>query len=279
MQTIPTPRQKSSYGFRSLFNQGLLVTVILILVSCSGKQKDSVDQNWIPLFNGKNLNGWQIKFSGHELGENYLNTFRVQDGKLVVSYDNYEQFDDVFGHIYYQHPYSRYILRLEYRFTGEQVAGGAGWAWRNNGVMLHCQSPETLEKDQNFPVSVEVQLLGGDGQAERTTANVCTPGTHVVMEGELVTRHCNNSASKTFHGDQWVSLELGVYGNDSIVHRVNGEKVMSYTKPQLDPDNGNAQKLMEQGQSLMLHAGYIALQAESHPTEFRNIELLELKAE
>jgi hypothetical protein len=166
-------------------------------------------------------------------------------------------------------------LRVEYRFTGEQVPGGPGWAFRNSGVMLHGQSPESIRKDQDFPVSIEVQLLGGSATGERATANVCTPGTHIVMDGKLITRHCNDSKSKTFRGDQWVTLEIEVHGNRVIRHRINGELVMEYSQPQLDESDADAKKLIKDGDK-MLSGGTISLQSESHPVEFRKVEIKEL---
>jgi hypothetical protein len=230
---------------------------------------------FISLFNGRDLQGWKVKITGHELNDNYGNTFRVEDGILKVCYDQYDKFEGKFGHIFYKDKFSHYILRLEYRFTGEQTPGGPGWAFRNSGVMLHCQSPASMTQDQSFPVSIEVQLLGGNGRDERSTGNLCTPGTHVVMDGKLVTTHCISSSSKTYHGDQWVTMEVEVHGNSVIRHIIDGQTVLEYEKPQLDENDGDALKLINNGDK-MLHEGYISLQAESHPVEFRKVEILRL---
>ena len=230
---------------------------------------------WIQLFNGKDLSGWKVKIRGYELGENFGNTFRVEDGVMKVAYDQYEEFENRFGHIFYEQPFSNYVLRVEYRFTGEQCPGGPAWALRNSGIMFHGQAPESMGKDQSFPVSIEVQLLGGGGSGTRPTANVCTPGTHYVQDGRLVTRHCNSSTSKTFHGDQWVTVEVHVQGN-SIKHVIDGQTVMKYTDPQLDPNDADARKLIKHDDK-MLRRGTISLQSESHPVEFRKVELRELK--
>lgn len=264
-----------SYPFKYLLLSHLCFSVTFIYCT---KSKDKAEHNrWISLFNGKDLTGWKIKISGHDLNDNYKNTFRVTDGILKVSYDNYDNFDGKFGHIFYDKKFSHYIIRVEYRFIGEQVPGGPGWAFRNNGIMLHCQSPESMTKDQNFPVSIEAQLLGGNGVDERSTGNVCTPGTHIVMDGNLITDHCINSNSRTYHGNQWVTMEVEVHGNSKIRHFVNGEIVLEYEKPQLDVNDSDAQRLIEQGKDIMLDEGYISLQAESHPTEFRKVEILLLE--
>ena len=260
--------------------QGILWVLCLALVStlcgCAVGQDGSSKSRWISLFNGKDLEGWKVKIAGHELNDNYGNTFRVENGVLKVSYDQYDKFDGKFGHLFYGDKFSHYILRVEYRFVGEQTPGGPGWAFRNSGIMMHSQSPESMTKEQSFPVSVEVQLLGGNGRDERSTGNVCTPGTHIVMNGRLVTRHCIPSRSKTYHGDQWVTMEVEVHGNSIIKHIVNGEIVLEYEKPQLDENDRDARKLIN-NEDKMLHEGYISLQAESHPLEFRKVEILLLE--
>ena len=226
---------------------------------------------WIPLFNGKDLGGWTAKVVGHPLDRDPYQTVRVEDGMIRIDYDNYEgDFDGRFLHLFHVQPFSRYRLRFEYRFQGEQVQGGPGWAWRNSGAMLHCQHPGTMGLHQEFPVSIEGQLLGGDGTGERPTGNLCTPGTHVVMNGALDTRHCINSTSKTMHGDQWVTAEFEVDGNGTIRHFINGEQVMEYEQPQLDPSDPDAQAIMS---DQPLDRGWIALQGEGHPIDFRKVEI------
>jgi hypothetical protein len=231
---------------------------------------------WISLFNGKDLDGWTPKIKGYSAGENYADTFRVEDGVLKVSYDKYPKFDAKFGHLFTKHKYSRYRLRIEYRFVGDQCPGGPSWALRNSGVMIHSQSAESMGKDQDFPVSIEVQFLGGGPRGERPTGNVCTPGTNIVMGGKLVTTHCINAKSPTFRGDQWVTVEAEVHGNGKIKHLVNGQPVIEYEQPQLDPDAPEARAMIQAGQDKMLSEGYLALQAESHPIEFRKVEILPL---
>jgi Domain of Unknown Function (DUF1080) len=237
----------------------------------------AADGQWIELFNGHDLTGWTPKIKGFDLGDNFADTFRVEDGLLKVRYDKYTgPFRGRFGHLFYEKPFSNYILRIEYRFVGEQAERGPGWAIRNSGVMLHGQTPNTMRKDQDFPASIEVQFLGGNGQDPRPTANLCTPGTNVVMNGQLHTQHCTNSTSDTFHGDQWATVEIEVHGNKLIRHKVNGKRVLEYTEPQLDPADKDAQALLDAGAEKLLSGGTISLQSESHPIDFRKVELMEL---
>lgn len=259
--------------------QRKLFLLLLILIgpiplpnAASGQEKEA----WIPLFNGKNLEGWTPKIRYHELGVNHANTFRVENGILKVGYEGYPEFKETFGHLFYKDSFSHYRLRIEYRFVGDQVKGGPGWALRNSGVMLHGEDPKTMSKDQDFPASIEVQFLGGNGTSPRTTANLCTPGTNVVMDDKLILAHCTNSKSKTYHLDQWVTVEIEVLGNETIRHKIDGETVLEYHKPQLDERDAHAKELSAKAGTLMLSSGSISLQSESHPIEFRKVELLDL---
>jgi len=234
-------------------------------------------EKWVSLFNGKDLTGWTPKIRGHKAGENWNDTFRVNDGLLQVRYDKYDKYNERFGHLYHNDQFSHYRIRLEYRFVGDQCPEGPGWAIRNSGIMVHGQTPESMELEQDFPASIEVQLLGGDGKNNRTTGNLCTPGTNVVYNGKLHLPHCTNSKSKTFHGDQWVTAEVEVHGNKLIKHIINGETVIEYSEPQLDERDASAQKLLKAGAEKQLSKGTISLQSESHPCDFRKIEILALK--
>lgn len=237
----------------------------------------SQEPKWMDLFDGKSLNGWSAKIKGHELGDNFANTFRVRDGAIVVDYDGYDgKFDSRFGHLFYKTEFSNYIFRCEYRFVGKQLPDGPGWAYKNSGVMIHGQPASSMGKDQDFPVSSEVQLLGGDAEGERHTGNLCTPGTNVVFNGKLHTQHCTDSTSDTFRGDVWVQLEIEAHGNGKVIHRINGKEVIVYEQVQYDDRDPDAKRLIKDGK-LPISGGSISLQSESHPVEFRKIQIRELR--
>lgn len=274
------------------------ITTIILSVSCNSKKEpdaqnissESNEEEWISLFNGKDLTGWDIKFADQDLNVNYKNTIRVEDSTIRVVYDEYEEFNNAFGHIYYKKPFSYYKISFDYRFTGEQTKGGAEWNVRNSGIMLHSQSAESNSHGQDFPVSIEIQLLGGlSNGEERATANLCTPGTAVEINGKINYEHCINSTSKTYDGDQWVHVEAIVLGDESITHIVEGDTVLVYQKPQIgggfiskdyegdwDDFGIENKKQWIDKEGTTLKEGYIALQAESHPVDFKNIKLLNL---
>jgi hypothetical protein len=271
----------------------LYAIVVLLLFSCASSkavfENRSEIEEWKQLYNGKNLYGWDIKFAGEIMNANYKNTFLAMDSFIRIQYNEYTSFDNKYAHMYYFEPFSHYKLKFDYRFYGEQTPGGASWNVRNSGVMFHSQSANTNEFDQHFPVSIELQLLGGlSNGKERHTGNMCSPGTNIVMNGELNEIHCIPSSSKTYDGDDWVSAELIVLGSEQIFHIIEGDTVLSYSDPQLDDNFVNQNKddwsdfgvytnSWKNQKGMLLESGYIALQAESHPIDFRGLQLLNLK--
>jgi hypothetical protein len=254
-----------------------LFTGALLLIALSGMAQKKPAKGWISLFNGKDLTGWDVKIKGHELNDNYGNTFRVEEGLLKVRYDQYTNFDERYGHLFFKQPFSAYLIMLEYRFSGDQVNGGPGWALRNSGIMLHGQTAASMGKDQDFPISLEEQLLGGNGTDPRSTGNLCTPGTNVVMNGKLIKDHCITSTSKTYHGEQWVRAGALVLGDSVIKHIIFSDTVIVYNKPQ-----AGGGSVIHADSTLLVAGtpkkeGTISLQSESHPVDFRRVELFNLE--
>jgi len=256
----------------------LTLVACLFAISSVSRAEEPAEGKWVSLFNGKDLDGWTPKIKGYDYGDNFANTFRVEDGMIKVRYDGYDKFEKKYGHLFYKQPFSHYRLKVEYRFVGEQANGGEGWALRNSGAMLHGEDPKGMAKDQDFPASIEAQFLGGDGKKPRTTCNLCTPGTNVVLNGKLFLPHCTNSSSDTFHGEQWVTAEFEVRGNKSIKHFVNGKEVLSYEQPQYDERDKHGKELAAKN-GLMIEGGTISLQSESHPIDFRKVEIMLLPKE
>jgi hypothetical protein len=195
-------------------------------------QKNTNKEEWIQLFNGKDMEDWDIKIGGYNVNENFGNTFDVEDGILKIA-QNKKLGNKIIGHLYYKQPFSYYKIRFEYRFTGNQLEGESQWDVQYGGVMIHSQSAKSMGKKQDYPVSLEVQLLGGLGTGERSTGNLCTIGTIVEMDGKINPAHCINSNSKTYDGDQWVTGEAIVMGDSLITHIIEGDPVLSYQNPQI----------------------------------------------
>ncbi|GAB3218548.1 DUF1080 domain-containing protein [Algoriphagus aestuariicola] len=234
-------------------------------------------EEWQTLFNGKDLSGWIPKIHHHDAGENFANTFRVEDGAILVSYQDYGPFEERYGHLFYEKPFASFHLKWEYRFTDEWLKDAASYTYRNSGIMYHSQSPNSILKEQDWPISVEYQMLAEEkvGVA-RPTGNMCSPGTDVVYEGKIDPRHCINSSSPTFQWDEWVKAELIVYQDSIVHHLVNGDTVLTYSKPQIGGGVANRFDPEIKVDGTALKSGYIGLQSEGQGVIFKNLEIREL---
>ena len=251
---------------------------VLFLGSGSCGLKGSADPGWTSLLNGRDLNDWIVKIHHHEAGENAGNTFRVEDGMIKVRYDQYGDFNDQFGHLYYKKPFSHFHLVVEYRFHGKLHPGAPEYTLLNSGVMFHSQDPRSMPKEQNWPISVEMQFLAGLGDGKpRPTGNMCSPGTDIEYRGVKYDGHCLSSSSKTYHAGEWVRAELIVWGDSLITHMINGDTVLQYSHPTMGGGvvSGYDSVVWQEGKPLK--SGYIALQSEGQPIDFRRVELRELR--
>ena len=249
---------------------------LFFLNGCSN-QKAQQKAEWVSLFNGNDINDWWVKIHRHGFNVNFGNTFRVEDSVIKIRYDQYGDFNDQFGHLYYKTPFSWYHLKLEYRFVGELQRGAPSYTLRNSGVMFHSQDPHTMPVEQDWPISVEMQFLGGLGDGKpRPTGNMCSPGTEVVYNGAIAKDHCISSTSKTYDGDQWVRAELIVLGDSLVTHIINGDTVLRYSKPQIGGGVANRYdpKIKQDGK--LLSSGFVALQSEGQPVDFRAIAIRDL---
>lgn len=254
----------------------ILTAIAVVVFACSSQK--AAESEWVKLFNGKDVNDWIVKIHHHEAGVNAQNTFRVEDGIIKVRYDQYGDFNDQFGHLYYKTPFSHFHLIVEYRFFGQLQKGAPEYTLLNSGVMFHSQDPRSMPKEQNWPISVEMQFLAGLGDGEpRPTGNMCSPGTDIEYQGKKHDEHCLNSSSKTYAADEWIKAELIVLGDSLITHIINGDTVLQYSKPTMGGGvvNGYDSTLWQPGKPLT--AGYIALQSEGQPIDFRRVELRNLE--
>lgn len=255
-----------------------LIIAFFLLSAISACSQQNEEKGWVQLFNGKDLKNWDVKIAGYPLNDNFANTFRVEDGLLKVSYDGYDSLlKNRYGHIFYKKKFSAYLVAVEYRFYGSQVKDGPQWAYLNNGIMLACQSPQSMMLNQDYPISIECQLLGSDDKVTRTDGNVCTPGTNIMMNNKLITQHCTNSSSKPSHAHEWTRVEALVLGDSIIKHIVGTDTVLVYEKPTIGGGNVNNYDPTVKKDGQPLKDGYIALQSESMPTEFRKVELFDLE--
>ncbi|SFF68010.1 protein of unknown function [Salegentibacter agarivorans] len=254
-----------------------VLVIFLFCVSC-GSKTNSGNKDWQPIFNGTNLNDWIVKIHHHEVGDNYANTFRVKNGAIQVNYDGYTDFNERYGHLFYKEPFSSYHLKFKYRFTDQWLSDAPEYTYRNSGVMFHSQAPETILKEQDWPISIEYQMLSeAEEGIPRPTGNMCSPGTEVLYNGKMDPRHCIQSSSKTYKWNEWVDAELIVYKDSLIVHKINGQEVLNYTKPQIGGGVANGFDSAYKTDGKTLKKGYIGLQAEGQGVEFKDIRIKKLE--
>jgi len=254
----------------------ILILLAILFWTCNGPKKATTG-DWIQLFNGKDLSGWIVKAHHHEVGVNFGNTFRAEEGMIKVRYDQYGDYNNQFAHLFYKEPLSNYHLKLDYRFTGNLQKGAPSYTILNSGVMFHSQDPRTILKEQDWPISIEMQFLAGLGDGKpRPTGNMCSPGTEIFYKGKQFDDHCLNSTSKTYGKDEWVHAELIVLHDSLITHIINGDTVLQYSKPTMGGGvaNGYDKTIFKPG--MPLTSGYIALQSEGQPIDFKNIQLKKL---
>ena len=80
----------------------LIPLLLALLIACNPgteKKQTAETEEWIQLFNGKDLEGWTIKLNKHPLNENFNNTFRVENGFMITRYDQYVHTPHQTGHI------------------------------------------------------------------------------------------------------------------------------------------------------------------------------------
>lgn len=266
------------FFFISLIVRPVIVLCLLCLFLGSTMIKSSSGPKWEQLFNGKDLKDWNVKINHHEVGDNYANTFRAEDGMIKVRYDQYGAYNNQFGHLYFKQPFSYYFLSVEYRITGEWKTDAPSYTISNSGIMFHSQDPKTMLKDQDWPISIEFQLLAGlDDGKPRPTGNMCSPGTDVIYEGKIDSRHCINSKSKTYKKDEWVRAGLVVLGDSLITHLINGDTVLQYSKPQIGGGVVNNFDPAIKLNGKLLKEGFIALQSEGQPVDFKKVEIVNLE--
>ncbi len=274
------------------------------------------DSNWIQMLRkgDTKLSDWTPKIQGHAAGENPYNSFsygETSDGqpRLIVTDTVSNTSSYGYGHLFYKTAYSDYIVRAKYHFpTKESFAGGAGsWTIQNNGLMLHCQSAASMDKGQDYPKSIENQLIGywsyGDGSPPNTTtSNLCLVNTSVNYHGQWYSdgtgHHCTQSKFHSLAYDSsttpakganstnatWPGKDIWEYAMDRVIDSTSmtfymrsrpdtaWDSVLGVTQIRLGLTNTSSGP----GSTTALGSGYISIQMEGTSTEFASIEVLNL---
>lgn len=247
----------------------LLILPFLVLLISAKKDVNKSAPHWLNLFNGKNLNGWTPKIAGYKSGENFGNTFRVEQGILSTRYNAYDTFNNRFGALFYNKPFKDFRLKVEYRFTGDTVRGAPSWGYKDGGIQYFCEPPQSMKIDQSFPICLEYNLLG-----TRPSGEICANGMYVQINGKRNPDYCNvPTVKKQVPADDWVTAEIEVH-NGTIKHFINGEEVLSFEDPHYDSTNAIAKNFIN-GTDTKVSSGFISLQSNSHPMDFKSVAIIE----
>jgi hypothetical protein len=236
---------------------------ITLAVFCAGAfvpdaaAQTASDSGWAPLFDGRDLLGLEVQIKGKPKGQDPDKVFSVHDG-LLHAYAGWPITDgnSAQGYVVTAKEYSRYRVRLEYRFADRPGTGGSG-------VEYHVHEgefwPRCLECQLQRGYAGDCWLINGAG-ARDAAGRVYAPGGYVQI-------------AKTSRQDkdiEWNSAEVLVMGTDSSVHRINGTvNNRVYQLVQLNGAN----------QAVPLVQGRILVQAEGQEMLVRRWEIQELDAQ
>jgi hypothetical protein len=228
----------------------------------------------VKIFNGQDLTGWVPLIKKSAFNVNYQNTFRADPANQIirVTYEDYPDtdFDGRYGMLYYDKYLTDYRVRLTYRFREPQAQNPSQWGKNNTGLMLFGIDPRDVMGDPDFPPAIEIQLLGTPSTGGTNNANLCQPGGMWVSKlfGENNGSGNGCKASKSGPAPtagEWVTIEAEVL--------VSGETKI-YQHPETITPVLSISGPMYNNQPVL--GGYMAIQSESQPVEFKDIELKEL---
>lgn len=224
-----------------------IVLLLTVLASFAAAQTTPITPDRVmPLFNGKDLSGWEADVPARDTNPNAPPSFVVRNG-MLVSMGKPE------GHLLTTQPYKNYRLDVEYRFPGK---GG------NCGVLVHASRPRALYK--MFPASIEVQMMSGNA------------GDFWVIQEDIEVPDMEKRRPRA-EGEKWGGAEgdarrilnltddsekpLGEWNTMVIEAR---ERTITVWV------NGD---LVNRGVNATVDQGRIALQAEGTEVEFRKVEI------
>jgi hypothetical protein len=229
---------------------GILIASALAVVAAAAPSpvptEAIVPARVVPLFDGKDLSGWEADVPAHDTDKTVRDSFIVRDGMLV-------SLGKPMGHLLTTNAYRDYRLEVEYRFPGK-----AG----NCGVLVHASRPRALYKI--YPQSIEVQMESGDA------------GDFWVIQEDIKVPDMEKRRPRDA-GQKWGGSEpdarrilnltdgsekpLGQWNTMMIEARGRGIKVWV---------NGD---LVNEGFDATTDRGRIALQAEGTEVEFRKVQI------
>lgn len=251
------------------------------IASVNSAQKDS---GWVDLFNGTNFNGLYTFLVGPDLnGQSYNNdphgTYKAENG-LIHGFENVNQ-----GHIGTIKEYSRYRCRVEYRLIGTTGSTNAGLVYHidTSSWKLYGQHPRSIECQMKHNeagwallianVWIHTTVTASTQNSDYPTWQDLSQGGVPYIQGDRDPRRVIIAPPRVEHyppDTAWNIEEIRVYGSDSTIHYVNGQRVFKGTQILYDVVKDDTTH------KAPLNKGHIGLQAEGNEVFYRNWQVMEL---
>jgi hypothetical protein len=171
-------------------NHLIILTAIVILTGCKS-------QNWVSLFDGKTLDGWQAS-------EN-VDSWKIEDGAIVTSGPR--------SHLFYAGDVNDHIFRnFEFMATVKTKPGS------NSGIYIHTEFQQ-----EGWPSK------GYECQVNNSSPNT-EPGAYIEhkLTGSLYA--IRNVWKAPVKDNEWFNYHIIVQGKTIRIY-INGELMVDYTEP------------------------------------------------
>jgi hypothetical protein len=254
-----------------------------LLFSLAAIAAPTDDEGWIPLFNGKNLDGWYSFQPTTGRNNDLRKFFKVTDGMIHVldlSEDPHE-WKGAVGYLATNQEYSDVRIHLEYKWGAKRFARSVEGK-RNSGLMylvvgpdkmfprsLECQIEETDVGDLWLVDGVSITTWLLDPYSSMYSDDPSPPGSKRVIGGLQIPASRVLKSGDFEDRTGWNTVEVILEG-DRSTHIINGRTVnRAWDIRQPDPQDPT--------RMIPLKSGHIALEAEGSEIWFRNIKIKLLK--
>lgn len=217
----------------------IVVTVAIASLACCAAFAEGPPQ-WVDLFNGTNLVNWVDVNTSAE-------TWRAEDGVLKCT-------GRPIGVMRSEKQYENFILEIEWRHMKKKG---------NSGVFLWSDADP---KGGRLPLGMEVQML----ELDWVNKGEGKPPAHIgYISGELFGAGGLTATPENPRGSRSMSKELRCKGvgewNKYVIVAVDGTVKLGINGKFVNGIRDSSKK-----------KGYLCLESEGSPIEFRNIRIMEL---
>ncbi len=249
-------------------------TVLLAAVLAGGSSLDtqpapsSDSDGWVPLFNGKNFDGWYTFLPSTGKNADPNGVFKVENGMIHILDIPVTAGKQEFGYLATVREFGRCRIRAEFKWGAKRFPPRQEDK-RDSGLLYYFTGPDKI-----WPRALELQIQETDVgdlwilDGMKVTTKVETDGYPMyVLSGPLKTQTHGRIIKFGDFEDRngWNTVEA-ILDGDRITHLVNGRAVMrAWDIQQTSLDNPSL--------SVPATGGRIMLQAEGAEIWFRNVQM------